>query len=60
MLNKIDHNEADVIITLDQRLFNKDYVIAKEERLPMHFVASSTSKYADVKGLSINDIANEP
>ena len=59
MLNMIDHNEADVIITLDHRLVNKDYVIAKEQRLPMHFVAASTSKYADMKGLSIKDIVNE-
>lgn len=60
MLDMIDHNKADVIITLDQRLFNKDHVIAKEQQLPMHFVASSKSKYANVKGLSIKDIASEP
>lgn len=60
MLDMIDHNKADVIITLDQRLFNKDYVIAKEETLPMHFVASSRSEYAGMKGLSVKDIANEP
>ena len=60
MLNMIDHNEADLVITLDRRLYNKDYVIAKEERLPMHFVASPTSKYAQVKGLSIKDVVNEP
>ena len=60
MLSMIEHNKADVIITLDHRLFNKDYVIAKEQRLPMHFVAASTSKYAGRKGMSIKDIANEP
>jgi len=60
MLNMIDRNEADVIITLDRRQYNKDYVIAKEERLSMHFVTSSTSKFAGVKGLSIRDIASEP
>jgi len=60
MLNMIDHNEADVIITLDHRLYHKDYVIAKEERLPMHFVASSESKFAHRKGLSIQDIIEEP
>ena len=60
MLNMIDHNEADVVITLDHRIYNKDYVIAKEEPLPMHFVASSGSKYAGVKGLSVKDIASEP
>ena len=60
MLDMIDHNEADVIITLDGRIFNKDYVIAEEEKIPMHFVANSNSKFAEKKNLSIKDIINEP
>ena len=60
MLDMLDHNEADVIITLDQHLYNKDYVIAKEELLPMHFVASADSKFAGKKNLSIRDIISEP
>ncbi len=60
MFDMLDHNEADIIITLDNHSYNKDYVIAKEEQLSMHFVASSKSKYANVKGLSIKDIINEP
>ena len=60
LLSMLDHNEADVIITLDHRLYHKDYVIAKEERLPMHFVASPLSKFANAKALSIRDIANQP
>ena len=60
MLDMLDHNEADVIITLDRRLYNKDYVIAKEEPLSMHFVANVNSKFAGVKGLSVRDIVNEP
>ncbi len=59
-LSMIDHNEADVVITLDQRMYNKDHIIAAEEPLPMHFVAASTSKYAGRAGLSIKDIINEP
>ena len=60
MLDMLDHNEADVIITLDGHLYNKDYVIAKEEPVPMHFVASASSKFAGKKNLSIKDIINEP
>ena len=60
MLDMLDHNEADVIITLDGHIYNKDYIIAKEEQIPMHFVANSNSKFAGVKKLSINDIINEP
>lgn len=60
LLNMLDHNEADVIITLDNHLYNKDYVIAKEQQLPMHFVANSNSKFASKKNLSIKDLINEP
>ncbi len=60
MLDMLDHNEADVILTLDHHLYNKDYIIAKEEQLPMHFVAASSSKFAGAKHLSIRDIINEP
>lgn len=60
MLNMLDHNEADVIITLEGHLYNRDYIIAKEEQLPMHFVASANSRFAGVQNLSIRDIINEP
>ena len=59
MLDMLDHNEADIIITLDGHLYNKDYIIAKEERLSMHFVANANSRFAGMSGLSINDIINE-
>ena len=60
MLALLDHNEADAIITLDHRLYHKDYVIAKEEELPMHFVAAADSRFAGARGLSIRDIVDEP
>lgn len=60
MFDMLDHNEADLIITLDRHSYRKDYVIAKEQQLSMHFVTSSKSKFAGKKALSIRDIANEP
>lgn len=60
MFDMLDHNEADLIITLDSHSYRKDYIIAKEQPLPMHFVTSSRSNFAGEKGLSIKDIANEP
>ena len=59
MLDMMEHNLADVIITLDHRLYNKDYVIAAEERLPMHFVCSAGSKFAHAREISIKDIIDE-
>ena len=60
MFDMLDHNEADIIITLDSHSYNRDYIIAKEEQLPMHFVASKNSKFADAKNLKVRDIINEP
>ena len=60
MFDMLDHNEADAIITLDSHSYRKDYVIAKEELLSMHFVASSRSKFAGKKGIKMQDIVNEP
>lgn len=60
MFEMLDHNEADAIITLDSHSYRKDYVIAKEELLSMHFVASAQSKFAGQKNLKVQDIVNEP
>ena len=60
MFEMLDHNEADLVMTLDSHSYNKDYIIAKEERLSTHFVASAKSEFAGRKGLSIQDIINEP
>jgi len=60
MLELLEHNEADLIITLDGRQYNNDYVIAAEKRLSMHFVASRRSRFSAARGLSVEDIINEP
>lgn len=60
MFEMIDRNEADLIVTLDAHSYKKDYIIAKEEHLPMHFVAKSDSKFSGKKNLSIKDIIDEP
>ena len=60
MFEMLNRNEADIVITLDRHVYQKDYIIAKEEALPIHFVASSSNKFAKKKSLSIKDIINEP
>ena len=60
MFDMLDHNEADAIITLDSHSYRKDCIIAKEQALSMHFVTSAGSKYANMSGISINDIISEP
>jgi len=60
MFDMLDHNEADAIITLDSHSYRKDYVIAKEQPLRMHFVTNASSEFAGKRNLNMKDIVNEP
>ena len=60
MFVMLDRNEADAVITLDTHNYQTDYVIAKEEEIPMHFVTNAHSPWAKKKHVSIFDIKNEP
>lgn len=60
MFDMLDHNEADAVITLDSHSYRKDYVIAKEAPLPMHFVTNAKSALASTQGLLMKDIIGSP
>lgn len=60
MFRMLDRNEADVIHTLDAHVYSSQYIIAKEEKVPMHFVTSARSPYVQQRGLSIRDLLQEP
>lgn len=60
MFRILNHNEADVIFTLDSHVYHQDYIIAKEERISTHFVTSAQSPLTKKKKLSIKDIVDYP
>lgn len=60
MFRLLESNQADAMLTLDNHTYHPSYVIAKEERVPAHFVTNSKSVFYNKKALSINDIINEP
>lgn len=60
MFRMLDRNEADAILTLDSHVYGKEYVIAKEEQVQMHFVAGANSPFAKRRALSIRELAAEP
>lgn len=60
MFKMLDRNEADIVITLDNHIYQKDYLIAKEQHEEMHFVTNPASRFAGKKNLSISDIKDEP
>ena len=56
----LDHNEADMVCTLDSHIYNMSYVVAHEEKVGAHFVCASNSPLAKAKDLQINDIIDSP
>ena len=60
MFDMLNRNEADIIMTLDSHVYQRDYIIAAEETLSMHFVTGASSRFAKQKNLSIKEIAGEP
>ncbi len=56
MFSMLDRNEADIMVTLDSHTYKSDYIIAKEEKIPMHFVVNKNSDLAGKKNLSIKDL----
>lgn len=38
----LDHNEVDMVCTLDSHIYNTSYVIAREEKVGAHFIAASS------------------
>lgn len=60
MFRLINHNEVDAILTLDNHIYNTEYVIAREEKVGMHFVASVNCPLCSKKVISIQELAAQP
>lgn len=60
MFRLLGQNEVDLIVTLDTHIYQNEYVIAKEEAVPMHFVTGADSPYAKSGKFSIRDLTDAP
>lgn len=60
MFRLIDHNEADVILTLDNHIYNTEYVIVREEKIGVHFVAGADNPLADRNYISVKELVEQP
>jgi len=60
MFRILDHNEADIMLTLDSHVYQKDYVIAKEKRMGIHFVVGSRSPLAKKQHYTISELLDTP
>lgn len=56
----LDHNEVDMVCTLDSHIYNKNYIIANEEKIGLHFVIASSHPLAKRESLVLKDLLDQP
>ena len=59
MFRMLDRNEADIMLTLDSHVYQKDYIIAQECQMNTHFVVGSASPLAQKKQVSLEELVSQ-
>lgn len=60
LLEYLDHNEVDMICTMDDHVYDPNYIIANEEEICVHFVASPQNALAGKERVSIEELMPQP
>ncbi len=60
MFRLINQNQADAILTLDNHIYNTEYVIAREERVGVHFVAGPDCPLRSASSIPIRKLLRQP
>ena len=60
LLEALDHNEVDMICTMDDHVYDPNYIIANEEEMPAHFVVSSQNELAGRVISSVDELLDQP
>lgn len=60
MFRLLDHNEADMICTLDNHIYDTNYIIASEEKIGAHFVCAAKNPLAERENLAVEELLAEP
>ena len=60
LFRMLDHNEVDLICTMDSRVFDASYVTATEEPIGAHFVASAENPLARKSEVILEELVEQP
>ena len=58
MFRLLNQNEVDLVYTLDNHIYDKNYIIQSEKQMQAHFVTSNS--YADKPITTLNEIVTHP
>lgn len=56
----LDHNEVDLVCTLDSHIYNTNYIIANEEKIGVHFILAADHPLAQCQVLTEADLLSQP
>ena len=60
MFQILDRNEADIMLTLDSHVYQKDYIIAAEAPVSTHFVVGADSPLAKREEIPMRELVQYP
>jgi len=60
MFRLLNHNEVDLVLTLDKRIYNAEYVIIREEKVGAHFVAPPDCPLAGRDRVDLREVLAYP
>ena len=55
----LDHNEVDLVCTLDSHIYSANYIVANEEKIGVHFVVSTADPLAQKEFLTKEDLLSQ-
>lgn len=56
MYSMIDHNQVDIVCTLDEHLYDTNHLVTNEEKIPCHFVANIHHPLAGLTNISMEEL----
>lgn len=60
MFRLLNQNQVDAVLTLDKHIYHTEYVIAREERVSVHFVAPPNHPFCGKKKTELRELARQP
>lgn len=60
MFRLLDHNEVDIVCTLDSHIYSMNYIIANEEKIGVHFVCSAKNPLASAEKVTVEALIDQP
>lgn len=60
MFRLLNHNEVDLVFTLDNHIYDTEYVIIREEKIGVHFVTAPDHPLAAQRELLIHEVISHP